>query len=855
MAQKTDKSPISSTEFQGILNNLGSCLFICDAASGEILFINDSLKALYNLDGRVLGRRCWEVLQKDMIGRCPFCPVPVLEKTGEKNHVWEEHNSLTGRDFKNTSSFILLENNRIAHLQHGVDITELKNAEKAVKKRLLQQELMSAVSQSFVSSSSEDMSTMINNALFMIGNDMNVSRAILARLDSETNTLIFEYEWYNTKQGLKELLPRSCSFKSGDMIYDTFVTRGDVDLVINNVDENPEYSRRLKPLGMSALIYAPVFVYGAFWGILSIGECFTGRTWDRTDIQLIKMVANSLAGLIIRKEAEEEVRRMSSIVNSSPQYISYITPQGDYKYLNPAAQAITGYSVGELMEQGMDAVLNEENRKKLLEEYIPEILEKGIFQGEILFIKKSGEQRLMEISGFPVGVHRKDIGIIAQDITEKRQLEQDLIAAKEQAEQSSRAKGTFLARMSHEMRTPLNAIIGMTTIARSSEEMGKMEYCLSKIDEASVHLLGVINEILDMSKIEAGKFELSSASFNMEQMIRRTANVMAFKIDEKKQKFVIDLDSNLPEYIVSDEQRLAQVLTNLLANAVKFTPPEGTITLSAKKVAEEGNSCTIRVEVADTGIGIVPEQRKKLFTLFEQGDGSIARKYGGTGLGLAIVKSIVELLGGEIGVESEPGKGSVFFFTIAMEKAEPVPAETPPSAWEEKAGEDEEEEAPRYSGRCILLAEDVEINREIVISLLEDTGVIIDCAENGFQAVEMYKASPSKYNMVFMDIHMPEMDGYEATRCIRAFEEEQRKTTALKAVKEAVSHEFPQETHGGQGSPVFPKGIPIIAMTANVFREDVEKCAAAGMNDHIGKPIDLGELFKKMDAFLLNRQH
>jgi PAS domain S-box-containing protein len=533
------------------------------------------------------------------------------------------------------------------------------------------------------------------------------------------------------------------------------------------------------------------------------------------------MVANSIAGLIIRQEAEEKVRRMSSIVNSSPGYISYMTPKGDFKYLNPAAQAITGYSVDELMEQGMNAIVSEEDRKKLLEEYIPEILEKGIFQGEILFTKKSGEQRLMEFSGFPVGVHRReDIGIIAQDITEKRQLEQDLIAAKEQAEQSSRAKSTFLARMSHEMRTPLNAIIGMTTIARSSGEMGKMEYCLSKIDEASVHLLGVINDILDMSKIEAGKFELSSASFNLEQMIRRTAGVMAFKIDEKKQKFVIDLDGGLPEYIISDEQRLVQVLTNLLANAVKFTPSEGTISLSVKKLAEQDNSCTIRMEVADTGIGIAPEQRKKLFSLFEQGDGSIARKYGGTGLGLAIVKSIVELMGGEIGVESEPGKGSVFFFTIPVEKGENVPAEAPFS----ERKDENTENFPRYSGYRILLAEDMEINREIVISLLEDTGVIIDCAGNGLQATEMFKASPSNYDMVFMDIHMPEMDGYEATRCIRDFEREK----GLKAV-------------------------PVLAMTANVFREDVEKCITSGMNDHIGKPIDLGDLLKKMDAFLLNR--
>jgi PAS domain S-box-containing protein len=830
MGKETNESSVSTMEFQGVLNNLGACLFISDAKTGELLFVNDTLKELYSLDAKALGRRCWEVLQKDTRCPCPFCPIPALEKAEGKNLVWEEHSSLINRDFKHTSSLIRLGNGRLAHLQHGVDITELKTAEKGIKKRLLQQELMAAVSQSLVSSPSENMATVINNALFMIGNYMNVSKAVLARLDTESHTLNYEYEWYNTKQGMQKLPSRSYPFVPGELVYDTFIARGDVDLVISDVEEKREYSSLLKPLGIKALIYVPVFVYSSFWGVLSIDECFSGRNWDRTDVQLIKMVANAIAGLIIRQEAEEEVQRMSSIVNSSPQYISYITPGGDFKYLNPAASDVTGYTVEELMEQGIAAIVNGDTLKTILDEYIPHILEKGIFQGEIPFVKKNREERLMEISAFLVGDQKNDIGIIAQDITEKRQLERDLIAAKEQAVQSNRAKTTFLARMSHEMRTPLNAIIGMTTIAKSSHETKKMEYCLSKIDEASVHLLGVINDILDMSRIEAGKFEIHSARFNLEEMIRRVATMMAFKLDEKKQKLVINLEQGLPLNIISDEQRLSQVLTNLLSNAVKFTPSEGTITLSVKKLKDHENFCALRVEVADTGIGIMPEQREKLFKLFEQGDGSIARKYGGTGLGLAIVKSIVELMGGEIDVESEPGKGSVFFFNIDVEQNnENIPSEnTSVPAAEEQSGE-ARENALRYEGCHILLAEDVEINREIVISLLEDSGVAIDCAENGREAVEMYKAAPSKYGIIFMDIHMPEMDGYEATRHIRALE----------------AKCLPKETG------VFPKEIPIVAMTANVFREDVEKCLSAGMNDHLGKPIDLAELTKTMDKYLL----
>ncbi|MDR1059547.1 MAG: response regulator, partial [Treponema sp.] len=346
----------------------------------------------------------------------------------------------------------------------------------------------------------------------------------------------------------------------------------------------------------------------------------------------------------------------------------------------------------------------------------------------------------------------------------------------------------------------------------------KVRYCLSKINEASIHLLGVINDILDMSKIEAEKFELHYENFNLKAMILRITGVMRFRFDEKKLVFTLNLDPALPEVVNCDEQRLAQVLTNLLGNAAKFTPAEGHITLSIERVSGEGKKHTLRFEVTDTGIGISAEGKKKLFTLFEQADGSIARKFGGTGLGLAISKSIVELMGGAIDVISEPGKGSTFFFDVSLEEGDAPPADIPAPGEE---GRDSGGAPPKYAGRSILLTEDVEINREIVESLLEDTGVNIDSAENGAEAVRLFEESPSKYSLILMDIHMPEMDGYEATRRIRS-------STAAEAAT-----------------------IPIVAMTANVFKEDVEKCLAAGMNDHMAKPIDFKELLKQLNRYLL----
>jgi CheY-like chemotaxis protein len=371
----------------------------------------------------------------------------------------------------------------------------------------------------------------------------------------------------------------------------------------------------------------------------------------------------------------------------------------------------------------------------------------------------------------------------------------------------------------------------MTNIAKNSGDTEKKDYCLQKIEEASAHLLGVINDILDMSKIEANKFELSPVRFNFEKMLQRVLAILNFRVEEKKLRLTVQTDLDVPPELVGDDQRIAQVLANLLSNAVKFTPPEGTIRVETKFLGEENGLCDIMVSVVDTGIGISAEQQPKLFTSFQQVDGGTSRKFGGTGLGLAISKRIVEMMGGMVWVDSEPGKGSVFSFTI---KAEMPQAEQPrflndalspvaeyPGAQNISDFEDGQPvEMDRFDGKRLLLAEDVEINQEIVIEFLEPTGIEIDCAADGAEAVRLFTESPEKYDMIFMDVQMPEMDGYEATRSIRAL--------------------------GGPKAKI----IPIVAMTANVFREDVEKCLASGMNGHIGKPLGVGDLMLALHKYL-----
>jgi len=399
---------------------------------------------------------------------------------------------------------------------------------------------------------------------------------------------------------------------------------------------------------------------------------------------------------------------------------------------------------------------------------------------------------------------------VVQDITELEEMHKK----QADAEAASQAKTNFLANMSHEIRTPLNAIIGMTSIAEGAQDVHRKDYAIRKIHDASTHLLGIVNDVLDMSKIEADKFELSHAGFDFEKMLQKAICVINFRVDERRQTFAVRIAKDIPQLLIGDDQRLAQVITNLLSNAVKFTPEEGSIRLDARLLSKENGKCRLQVSVADTGIGITEEQKTRLFLSFEQAEADTTRRFGGTGLGLAISKRIVELMDGAIWVKSEIGKGSRFSFTVVLgydDGADPLP-----DGHCERVPENDD-----FAGHTILLVEDVDINREILLALLEPTRLAIECAENGKQAVRMYEAAPDKYKMIFMDIQMPEMDGYAATRAIRAHGSERAKT------------------------------IPIIAMTANVFREDVERCLEAGMNGHIGKPLDVDEVFGNLRRYLL----
>ncbi|MBF0245170.1 MAG: response regulator, partial [Planctomycetes bacterium] len=384
---------------------------------------------------------------------------------------------------------------------------------------------------------------------------------------------------------------------------------------------------------------------------------------------------------------------------------------------------------------------------------------------------------------------------------------EDLDEAKREADAAARAKADFLANMNHEIRTPMNAILGMSHLTMKTGLDPRQNDYLKKIQGAGQHLLGIINDILDLSKIEDGKLSVERVEFGMDRVLENVESLILEKAAAKGLKLVFEVDKKLPQILVGDPLRLGQLLVNYGNNAVKFTK-KGEIAFVIRLREESDTEVLLYGAVRDTGIGLTGEQQGRLFQNFSQADSSTTRKFGGTGLGLASSRKLAEMMGGEVGVESEYGKGSTFWFTVRLGKG---------------TGGNLSDALARLAtlaGARLLLVEDNELNQQVALELLRDAGFIVDLAENGQVAVD--KIRQDTYELVLMDIQMPVMDGIDATRSIR---QEER---------------F--------------KDLPIVALTANVMQSDRERCLAAGMNDHVAKPIEPEVLWETLLKWLKPRQ-
>ena len=821
-----------------ILNNTDAMIYVTELGTDEILFINDYMKQHFGIQGDVIGQPCYKVLNQGLNKRCDWCPCYQLDKEPDKVIVWEERNTLTKGYYRNTDRYIDWPGGKKVHIQLCVDITDVKQTQETLEQKQRMLYAVNNVASLLLNSDIETFEDALFQSMEMVAEAVEVDRVyIWKNYTDDTDGQLYctqIYEWSGTAE------PQQGKAFTFGIPYRNHLSRWERDMLegkcINDMvrDMPPEEQELLLPQDIVSVLAVPVFIKDRFWGFVGFDDCRNERVFTADEESILRSSSLLFSNAWLRNEMIQSIRDTS-------------------------AQLETAF---------------------------------------------------------------------------------------EQATAASKAKSDFLSNMSHEMRTPMNAIIGMTAIGKKTRDIDEKNHALKKIEDASSHLLGVINDVLDMAKIEANKLELAPVEFNFEKMLQKVVAVVQFRVDEKQQVLIVDIDDRIPPFVIGDDQRLTQILTNLLSNAVKFTPVGGKIRLDASLAGEDGGVCELRVQVTDSGIGISAEQQEKLFNAFEQAKGGISREYGGTGLGLAITKRLVELMGGKIWIESELGKGAKFIFTMKALRGDrsPVSLLAPGVNWENirilavddmletrnqlqdlfgrihvrcdvasdgfeacriieergtydiyfvdwrmpgmdgieltrriklynrdrssvvimitaldwdqikdeaaRAGvsknllkplfpstvvdcvneclgtaahikeEDTEMIDGEFEGKRLLLVEDIQINREIVIALLKNTGLIIDCAENGREALDMITRDCEKYDIIFMDLQMPKMDGYEATRRIRALD-----------VPKA-------------------KDIPIFAMTANVFKEDVEKCFQVGMSAHIGKPFDVDKVLKKLRRYL-----
>ena len=586
----------------------------------------------------------------------------------------------------------------------------------------------------------------------------------------------------------------------------------------------------------------PPEFFSDLWATILSGKEWRGETrnkrkngdlyWESASISPVKGPSGEITHFVGVKEditeqkrAEEALSRSDErirlLLESTAEAIYGIDLTGACTFANPSCARILGYShPDELLGRNMHYLIHysRPDGSPYPIESCPlcRMLrgEQGIHRDDDIFWREDGSFFAVEYWSYPQRRDGEVVGGVVTffDITERKRAEEELRQASAAAEAATRAKSDFLANMSHEIRTPMNAALGMFYLLQQTGLTERQKNYLDKAQAASSVLLRVINDILDFSKIEAGKLELENVPFRMETVLNDLLAVAAATLHEKPIELQVKSSPGVPDFLIGDPLRLGQVLLNLTSNAVKFTE-EGKVVVDVALVAAGDSDVSLRFSVADTGIGMTPQQQASLFSAFTQADSSTTRRYGGTGLGLAISKQLVELMGGYIWAASEQGQGSTFSFVVRLQrqsagqleviaKRTPVPATT----------------MANLAGRRVLLVEDNQINQEVAREILERRGMQVDLAQNGAQALERVTASGVLYDAVLMDVHMPVMDGLEATRRIRL-------------------------------DPAFAL-LPVIAMTASALARERELCMAAGMNDQVNKPIDVAELFAILSRWI-----
>ena len=746
---------------KNILNGLDASIYVTDMETDEILFVNQKCKDTFGID-TATGKKCWQVIQKGFSERCPFCPVFKLERDPGTPVVWEAYNTVTGRYYKNTDSVIDWVDGRKVHLQYAIDMTNIKAAQAEAA-----------------------------NMLGILKNILNGMDAYVYVSDMKTDRILFINNRMKEAFGLGEEIVGKVCWK---VLQDGFTER---------CSFCPNFTLEKNPNERVVWTEHNTVTKRHYKNVDSVINWMDGKkvhmqhSTDITDIV----------------EAQEEIQaateRLEIALNSSQAgvwEICFETNQVSYDaifaklfMLEPKKGTM---SVAELSDY-LEKTMQRGSGAKTVEDLRTGEAYPDASYRDLHFIFSDGVERYVRDYGNTIrdehGKVRRAIGMCI-DITPHVTMEKDLKAAKETAEKASRAKSQFLSNMSHEIRTPMNAIIGMADILQSEDLTDRQRGYVSDIQMSSTALLGIINDILDFSKIEAGKLQLVNVDYDLRELLFNIRSMFSLAARTKGIDFTMRVQDDLPVCLYGDDIRLRQVLINIIGNALKFTK-EGGVTVSVE--AADG---WLRFTVSDTGIGIKAENLPYIFNDFARLDLRETRTIAGTGLGLSITKSLVDIMGGNIRVESEYGLGTSFYLEFPL-----VPGDLA------KLGAGESEvylfEAPEAK---VLVVDDTEVNLHVAAGLLRLYGIACDTAESGPEAIR--KIEKQHYDIVFMDHMMPEMDGVETTKRLRATRD--------------------------------MDSLVIIALTANAVEGVREMLINAKMNDYLSKPIDKAQLARMLRKWL-----
>jgi PAS domain S-box-containing protein len=577
--------------------------------------------------------------------------------------------------------------------------------------------------------------------------------------------------------------------------FGTMLVGPDTDMEVFNAAVKAVSEQR--PYNCEILIYRKDEV--PVWVAMSNSPLFN-------EVGDVERQVTTMLDITENKKAEAELKMLSLVASNTTSGVVINNADGEIEWVNSAFEDITGFAIQDVRAKHLGDVLQGELTDVSIIQKGRELSKnKQSFEVDLLGYRKNGTPMWLTVINSVIlnkqGAVEKYIEVII-DISAKKKVELELIAAKEEALQLSRAKDMFISVMSHEIRTPLNAVIGMSHLLQEGDPLESQKENLNVLKFSADNLLTLINDVLDFTKIETGNIELEQAEVDLRKMIQSITASLLYQTKEKNIYLDARIDDAIPETVIGDSTRLSQILLNLASNAVKFTD-HGGVKIELEVIDQTAQNVRVRFSVSDTGIGIANDKLNTIFESFKQADSSTTRKYGGTGLGLAISKRLIELHDSRVNVDSEPGKGSTFWFTVTFKKAK-----------SKKSNSNNVETGLNIS---VLVVDDNQINRLLINKILTKWGATIDFAENGVQAVN--KVETNKYDVVLMDIHMPEMGGLEATQIIR-----------------------------NKPEPYF-KQLPIIALTASMLTSQMGDIGNAGMNDYILKPFEPKILFEKLSRF------